>query len=279
MPHRWLVLRSSTVVGIGLLVLVLVPGVVSGTGFQGTIGIKAGDQLVYAYTIFSAGVNSNDVNVTSTTLLNLTINILYVNATAPVGYVEYTMKEDLIVNGAINTTSTSNNFTAIFNPFVNTTYLGNLGFPAFAYVNVPNGTKNFPLTVSVAAPPPWASANAATPAQNMTATVVRTSKAIDVSFADVLSPGAAPFARAAMTFDPVSGVLTSLSMNTYIAGATKDFHYSLLSFRLITSPDYSLVAYIALGIVVVLVVAAVVTRPSRSKRKVNKMREKFASPP
>jgi hypothetical protein len=274
-----LVLRSSTVIGLGLLVLILVPGVVSGSGFQGTVGIKVGDQLVYAYTIYSAGVNSNDVNVTSTTLFNDTINVLYVNTTAPIGYVEYTLRQDLIVNGAINATATLNNFTAIFNPFVNSTYLGNLGFSAFTYVNLPNGTKNFPLTVSVAAPPPWARANATTPAQNMTASVVRTSKAIDVSYADVLSPGAAPFAEAAMTFDPVSGVLTRLAVNTYIAGATKDFRYTLLSFRLITSPNYSLVGYIALGIVIVVVAAAVVSRPSRSKRKINKMREKFASPP
>jgi hypothetical protein len=215
--------------------------------------------------------------MTTDSYWNLTIQVQSVNTSTSLPYVGYQIKEDYIYNGSVVSTYTERNLTTIFDPFDSETYLGNLGFPAFVFTDVTNGSKTFGFNVPTTSLPSWTSINNSVP-QNITVAVVRTPAAIYVSLRDTVLN--ASFMVAAVTYNPATGIMEKSSMYTVLGGVYKDFFYTLLSSTksgpsASSAPGTPYLWYIAVGVTATAVaVIGISRRPSRRQRKVDRMRKK-----
>ena len=238
------------------------------------IGVAAGDRIVYLYRVHNSFDNATTgANETTDSYWNITIDIQSVITNSSLPDIGYHIKEDAIRNGNIINTYTENNLTTIFDPFDTGTYLGNLGFPAFIFTDVSNGTKNLGFNVKTNSLPPWATSNSTEVPQNVTVAVQRTPSSIDVALTDKLLKSSSPWMEAAVTYNPVTGVMQSSRMYTVLGGVYKDFFYSLLGFGQFSTPNYAYLWYGALGAVAVaVVVIGLSRRPSRREKKITKMR-------
>jgi len=272
--NRSSALRSSSI-WVGLVLLVLVPATVSASGSSRTVGVAAGEQVVYSYHVHNSYINdTTDQNVTTDTYWNLTIDIQSVSTNSSLPDLGYHITEDSISDGTVVGTYSESNLTTLFDPFDIGTYLGNLGFPAFIFTDVQNGTKNFGYNVPTTSLPPWATSNSTEVPQNITVAVVRTPASIYVSLRDVLLKSSSPFMIAAVTYSATTGVMESSAMYTLLSGVYKNFFYTLLSFGQHSAHNYTYLWYVALGAVAaVVVVVGVIRRPSQRQKKVDKMRK------
>ncbi len=259
-----------------MILLLLVPGSVTASGSDRPVGVAAGDQYVYSYHVHNSYINdTTDANDTTDLYWNLTIDIQSVNATASLPDIGYQIIEDSISQGSVVGAYTETNLTTVFDPFDSGTYLGNLGFPAFIFTDVSNGTKNFGFNVPTTSLPSWATSNSSETPQNVTVAVVRTPASIYVSLRDAILNSSSPFMIAAVTYSAANGVMESSKMYTILSGVYKNFFYTLLSSGQYTAPaNYEYLWYAALVGVAALVVVAVIRRPSRRQRKIDKMRKK-----
>lgn len=265
----------SSIVWVGLVLLVLVPATVTASGSDRTVGVAAGERAVYSYHVHNSYINdTTDQNVTTDSYWNLTIDIQSVNTSSSLPDIGYHITEDSISDGSVVGTYTESNLTTVFDPFDSGTYLGNLGFPAFIFTDVQNGSKNFGFNVPTTSLPSWATSNSTETPQNITVAVVRTPASIYVSLRDVLANSSYPFMIAGVTYSAATGVMNSSAMYTILSGVYKNFFYTLLSFGRYTAPNYTYVWYVALGAAAAaVVVVGVVRRPSRRQRKVDKLRK------
>ncbi|MGD0476592.1 MAG: hypothetical protein ABSB29_00305 [Nitrososphaerales archaeon] len=259
--------RSAAILVVALLI---VPGLVSADASDRTLGIVVGDKVVFSYEIYVT-VPSGTVgqNLTSDRWHNETITFTAVNLTAPLGYVGYTDKLDLLNGSTVVKSTVYTNITTIFDPYDNNSYLGILGFYPVAYTNLQSGNKHLQVTSVVN--------GTEGPPQNVTVSVIRTTASISVNFTVIPWAHATPM-HSVMVFDSKTGVLERGDLYTNLFGVGKYFHYRLLSYTHPPEPGPPTTPYLALlalGVVIALVAVAIATRKPRSERKAAKMREKF----
>ena len=227
--------------------------------------------MVYHYVIYKYTPTVTG-NLTSTQSFNETVNIATVNTTTAEGEVGYVLKIDAITNQTHTTTSVLlSNFTTIFDPYNNNTYQGRLGFPAFIYTDVQNGSTSFTFNYIIKGSPPG---NGTIPPQNFHVNVTKNSHFIQVDFNERPFPTSFLW-NATMKFDAQSGVLQNFEFATYLFGEYTIFYYTLTSYTHNPGLNLTLLGVAVVGLGVAAVAAAILTRPSRSKKKEEKMRKKF----
>jgi hypothetical protein len=190
-----------------------------------TVGISAGDSMVFLYQICTT-YSTPSGNVTSTSNNQFTVNILSVNVSAPrgeVGYTESAIEFNNTVESSSSVTSTPENFTTIFDPYDNLSYLSNIGFWPFTYTDLQVGSvRNLNLKVPVS--------GTASYVMHINATVARNSGLIDVNLTLVAFAGAHPTVDV-LRFNSTNGVLEYGRMTTNpVTNVEKVFIYKLLSF-------------------------------------------------
>ncbi|MBI3858861.1 MAG: hypothetical protein HY296_01265 [Thaumarchaeota archaeon] len=240
------------------------------------IGVNAGDQAVYRYEIRTSFETETD-NRSSTAMFNVTVGVLAVNTTGALAAIHFINRQEPIIGGVVNTSASTvaSNLTYVYDPFNNETYLGKLGFPAFAYTDLQNGTRSFQLTVPVESPPDFVEANASTPHQTIAVSVTRTTSLITVSLNDTLAEGASPAVTAVQKYDPATGVLQSMRLHFRLLDVSRWFLYTLLSFS--PGPPASPLWWIPYAIVATAggAIAIWVALPYRKGKKADRMRERF----
>jgi hypothetical protein len=246
-----------------LTVLLLAPGPALGR----TTGLRPGYTAVYSYKIDTTYVTPFG-NVTNTFYNEFTINIESVDTEANVGEVGYTLTVTIANSTEVATDNVVSNFTTIFDPYDNRTYVGNIGFLPFVYTDLQAGpVRNLGVK--------W------TTPSYVNGSVVKEPGFIDVNFtimSDLSGNYSSRVAKEALRFNASTGLLESGygAANIY-STVWRYGNYKLLSYthQAGFSVDPMIVA-IALGIVAAaLVVMVVVGRRTPSEKKAAQMREKF----
>ena len=264
-------------IGVLLLLLSTIPATADSLSTPRTVGIAPGDKAVFRYLIHTSYFNDTG-NVTTNVLYNESIDVTSVNPTASLGIVNYTVTvSNKLDNGTVRT-ATNKNSTTIFDPYVNTTYLGNLGFPAFAYTGIPAGSARFNITLPVMYNG-TRYYNASNPSR-FSVHVVDWPRYTEVNITDTLGSNAYhPFGNFTEKFDAKTGVLVKFVGTTILSFVYRNVYYNLVSFT--SSSDSSpllgstLLLYVVLGIGVAWVVVAIARRSPKKERQVAKMREKY----
>ena len=264
----------SKLFGIAVLVLLLL---LPGQALAKTAGISPGDSMVYSYEIYTTYASPNG-NVTHISMNQFTVNILSVNASAPQGEVGYTQSITEFNNTAVTVTNSSyysENYTTIFNPYDNLTYMGNIGFWPFTYTDLAVGSvKDLNLSYTIVNIPVSSGSSTFTVVQHINGTVTKSPSSIDVNMTLVAYAGSHP-SSITLSFSSATGVLEYCRITTnLISEIEKIFTYHLLSF---TSPKgLGYIPYLAIAAVVaVVVIVAVVRRQSPREKKAARMRERL----
>ena len=125
-----------------------------------------------------------------------------------------------------NRTVTENNTAAVktpfFDPYVNTSYIGALGFFPFIYTDVQAGTASLRFNLAVEG-----SNSTVNSAHGVNVTVARTPGKIDVNFTE--KAGILPPSFNQMVYNSTSGVMTYGQTQVTFLGETDVFTYSLVS--------------------------------------------------
>lgn len=207
----------------GFPLLLLVPVASGQTPVTRTIGISAGESVVYSYQILTT-YRTPDGNYTTTIYNQFTVDILEVNASR--GEVWY--KETLnMFNSTTETTQTPvSNVTTIFDPYDNESYLGNIGFYPFTYTDLLPGTGHINITVPLGGL--GLNGTVKTGVQKINASVARPSGLIDVNYTVFGFSGQSPMPTV-MAFDAMTGLLETGVTKANVFGVEKIFTYHLLS--------------------------------------------------
>jgi hypothetical protein len=239
------------------------------------LAISPGDSLVYSYSILTTYATPNG-NVSNTFTSQEQISILKVNTSAPLGEVGYT--ETLLnFNGTQETTSTSSsNFTTIFDPYNNLTYLGNIGFWPFIYTDVQAGSRrNLEISASYNNSTVTYHAN-----QYVNASVARASGIIGVNVTLLPSLARNSTAHPAifrMHYNATTGVLKDYVEYANIFSIyEKIFTYRLVSYIHPAPPSYWFVTYVVVGAIAVVAAVAILGRKSAAERRGARIRERLA---
>ncbi len=270
------------VLAVALVLLLVAPAAATSTTTSSatnskTVGFSAGDSVEYNYviqTINTTLVGKNVVNVTYTQYDQFTINILSVNNTSPdLGVVGYAETLSVFDSETLSTPSTTLNNTAIFDPFLNYTYLANIGFYPFTYANLAAGNvTNLPVKVPYSGFP--GSTGVVSTTSKVNATVVRTKGSIDVAIKVLPGPGVEPW-RATMDYNSTTGVLDQMSLSAVFFDTPKIFTYQLISYNHPKPLNLGWVVYVVVAGIAVFVVVALIRRKPDKQKRVDKMREKF----
>ena len=245
-----------------LVVLLLAPAFAVGR----TTGIHPGDTAVYSYLIDTT-YTAPGGNVSNTLYNEFTININSVNAT--IGEVGYTITVTIANSTEVTTDNVSFNFTTIFDPNDNESYLGNIGFLPFAYTDLQAGpVRNLGIKFSTQS--------------YVNGSVVREPGLIDVNFtimSDLSGNLSSRVAKEALKFNATTGLLESGW------GAARIYYtvwrygtYKLLSYKQHAEGfniDPMIVVVALVVVVVALAVMAVVRRKTPREKKVAQMRERL----
>lgn len=246
-----------------LALLLLVPEPALGR----TVGIRPGDIAVYSYKIDTTYITPYG-NVTNTYYNEFTIKIDSIDTEAKVGEVGYILTVTIANSTAVTEGNVVSNFTTIFDPYDNRTYVGNIGFLPIAYTDLQAGlVKNYRIK--------W------TTRSYVNSSVWREPGLIDVNFtimSDLSGNYSSRIAKIALQYNATTGLLES-GYGAAVTYATvwRYGYYKLLSY---TRPaDFSvnpMIIAVTSGIVVAAIVAIVfVGRRTPSEKKVARMRDKF----
>lgn len=235
--------------------------------------------MVFSYEIYTTYATPNG-NVTNISTNKFTVDIFSVNVSAPHGEVGYAETVQEFNSTTVTSSSLFENFTTIFDPYDNFSYMGNIGFYPFTYADLPNGSvHNLGVNITVTNVPYGNGTATLSSVQYVNATVARSPGSIDVNLTTVASPGEMPSVWV-MRFNSTTGVLKYAKTTTNLeSDIEKIFTYALVSYSHASPPppsSPSLLPYLAL--VVVAVVAAVLVvarRKSPRERKVERMRERL----
>ena len=240
------------------------------------MGISAGDTVVYSYQILSLVAGTN--MFVGVDHIIFTVAIDYVNASAPLGDVIYTEAVNTVNATTETTLAPVTNETAIFDPYDNYTYLGNIGFYPFTYTNLLPGSASLSLKLFVSGVPGY-SGRAPGGTVHINATVARTPGSIDINYTFPI-PNGLPV-TSAMVFNATTGLLEKGVWNETFSGETKIFTYTLVSLshpKAANPADLTFLWYVALAFIVVIVGYEVATRGTRRERKAARMRKKLEIP-
>ncbi len=267
-------MRSKTALAV-IALLVLVPQVAL-AGPSRSFGAVPGDRIVYGYHAHNSYINdTTDANVTTDLYWNLTIAVESVNMSSSLPFIQYNILVQALDNGAVVQSTSERNQTTIFDPFDGGTYLGNLGFPAFIFTDVPNQTKTFGFSYPTSNSPPWAGANETQQPSNVTVSVERTQNQIKVYLTDTIVGFSVPFMKAAMVFDGSTGIMQHLYIYTALADNYKNFFYDLESYSKPFVIPWAYIWYAVAAAVVAIVVVSLIRRPNRRQRKVDRLRKRM----
>ncbi len=274
-------LRTSAAVAVALLALLVLPGFTSTM----TVGFRQGDSAVFAYDMtkitLTTDPSTNDiVNQTTTQYNQLRLDVLSVNLTNPTGKVAY--RETVTVYNAttLTTPSVGQNFTAIFDPYDNATFLGKIGWYPFTYADLPAGNRsNVEVAVSISGyPGNNGSTIGGTVIARVNFTVTRNHDFINVSCRVNSGPSTNPWTMA-MRYNATTGMLDNFTEVASFLGTTRILTYQLLAYSHPSVFDYTpilqAVLYIAIAAVALLAVYEVLTRKSRRERKAARLRERL----
>jgi len=261
---------------VGVLALLAVPGPV----LANAVGFGVGDSLVFSFERYTTYATPNG-NQTFISMNQFTVYINSVNATAEgggvVGYSE-TIQE--FNNTAVTNSTAYENFTTIFNPYDNTTYLGNIGFYPFTYTDLKAGSaNNIGINVTTSDIPVGNGSESISTIQRVNVTVARNPNLIDVNLTTIGSTGEHP-SFWTMQFNTTTGILeygrTTVNLISDIEGI---YTYHLLGYIHKSPPAYQkYIPYIIVVAVVAIVAAAALAgRRSERQTKVKRMREKLSS--
>ena len=247
--------RSTRAVTAALLLLLLLTKAAAGATTAGmAIGVVPNDKLVYSYTIFTTFETPNG-NQSSTEDNMFTLGVLSTGTDEGVGAVAYseTITE---VNGTYaSSTSAVENTTAVFDPYDNETYLGNIGFYPFTYTNLGAGSADdLPVSLTITGTPE----GEVTGAQQVNATVARAPGIIDVNFTIFTSAGTPP-SLTVMRYNATNGVLIQGTTYTNFFSTEKNFIYELVSSTRAPTGIFNtdIQVFIVSGLIVVVAVAVV----------------------
>ncbi len=241
-----------------------------------------GDVMVFDYKVVTTYATPNG-NVTNYFSTKQTITILAVNPNATIGEIGYSSAITEL-NGTSQTTPTSaKNFTTIFDPYDNMTYIGNIGFWPVIYTDVRTGSvRNLEVNESYYYPSVNGSVSYST-AQYVNATVSKGAGLISVNM--TLLPSQENMSSSVNSTQPVvfrmkynatTGVLQDYSEYANIVTIIeKIFTYHLVSFTRPAKFDWWFLPYVAVGVVAAIVVVEVLRRKPSSERRKDRVREKF----
>jgi hypothetical protein len=268
-------LRSRVLLCTAAVVLLMLPNVV----LANTTGISPGGSIVFSYQIYTTYETPNG-NVTNIENNQFTVNILSVNQSAPHGEVGYTVSisefNNTVETNSSVTAPSPENFTTVFNPYDNFSYLGNIGFWPFTYTDLKNGSvTNLPVHTSVTNVPYENVTGTVNSVQHFNVTVTRSAGLIDVNLRQVAFAGS--HATYYVTqFNATTGVLKySKEITNLIGDIEKIFTYTLVSYNLPTSLNLWFLPYLAVAVVAVLAVLYVTRRKPAREKKAARMRERF----
>ena len=261
----------SSLIGVAFVILLLVPGATA----VSTVGISSGDSVTYAYQYVTTYKIPPSGNYTSVTKYQFTLGIDSVNATQ--GVVEYSITVSEANNTLVATQTAATNFTTIFNPYDNESYLGHIGFYPFIYTDVQPGTKpDLRITLPLNGVP-GINGSVSGGTRLINATVMKTPEAINVNFTIFNIPHTNPILTI-LTYNATTGLLYSWKEDVYTLGIEKIFSYQLLSFSQPSRPNLIIFLYAGLAVVAFIIVYSVATRGNRQERKVSRIRKKFERP-
>ena len=263
------------IAAVGILALLIIPGPV----VANSVGFSTGDSLVFSYERYTTYATPNG-NQTFISMNQFTVFINSINTTAKgggvVGYSE-TIQE--FNNSAVTNSTAYENFTTIFDPYDNSSYLGNIGFYPFTYTDLTAGSVgNLGINVTTSGIPVGNGSESVSSIQRVNVTVARGPGLIYVNLTTIGYTGEHP-SQWAMQFNSTTGVLeygkTTVNLISDIEGI---YTYHLLSYIHQSPPAYqAYIPYIIVGaIVVVIVVSALAGRKSERQKKTAHFREKLS---
>jgi len=236
-------------------------------------GLSRGDTLVFQYVIRTSFSTPNG-NTTNVSVNQFSVNVLSINLSAPLGEVGYSETVTEFNNTQVSTPSAVQNFTTIFDPYNNDTYIGNIGFYPFTYTDIrPGSTHGLNISLTITGSP----AGNILGMQTVNASVTRSPSAIGINFT-IQTSGAAPPSQNVMTFDATTGVLEHGVTYTHFFNVEKDFTYSLVSYAKGNPSSQDLIPYFLIGVAAVVVACAIIyvaRRPSRRERRAQRLKDKM----
>jgi hypothetical protein len=238
-----------------------------------TVGVSAGDSMVYSY----KGLDTYSTpkgNVTSVFTEQVKVSVVSLNLTAPTGEFGYTFSV-LNLNGTTEASSTPvENFTTVFDPYDNLSYLGSIGFWPITYTDLPEGSvKNLELNASYSVTGVNYSA-----ISYFNASVAKAGGLInvDMSLLPTLAGNNTDHTDLVMQFNTTTGIMTDFTSHANFPPVEMILTYDLMSFNPPPlPPNLSFLWYILAGVVVVIVAIEVVRRKPATERKKAKMRDKL----
>ena len=265
-------MRSREALVVAILLLLL-----SGTPVQArTVGISPNDQVTYSQT--ERTINYAAVNTTTFFSSQFTLQVLGLNTSVTPAIVAYSFRVDIQNGTAVTSESTATNYTTVFDPFDNRTYVAGNFFP-FIYTDVKNGSRtnlqvNVPVNGTI-----YKIVNGTRyefPPVLLNSSVVRSPTTIYVAVA--INPGiqAPPFTWV-LDYNATNGVLEKGTITIGQFDVTRIFTFALVSYQRAPPSNLSLILYIIIAVIVVVVAVAVLTRTKGSVRAQRRarMREKF----
>lgn len=268
-------MHSRLLLCAAVAVLLMLPGLAQAN----TMGVSAGDSMAFSYQIYTTYETPNG-NVTNIQNNNFTVNIISVNQSAPHGEVGYTISvseyNNTIETNSSLTSPSPENFTTVFNPYDNLSYLGNIGFWPFTYTDLKVGSvHNLGVNTVVTNVPSGNATLTLKTTQYFNATVARSPGQIDVNLTQIAYSGSHLTAYV-VRFNSTTGVLEYSKETTNLIGTIeKIFTYTLIRYTRPTPLNLWFAPYLAVAVVAVIAVLAVVRRKSPQEKKAARMREKL----
>ncbi len=276
-------LHSRVVAAAFLAALVLLPGGALASAAQpaGKTGVVPGASLAFTYEIYTTFETPNG-NTTSIQNNNFTVHIVSVNQSAPYGEVGYTISVGLYNNTAVTNSTllapSAENFTTVFDPYENLTYLGNIGFWPWTYPSLASGSvTNVGVNTIVTNVTEGNVTGEVVSTQYFNATTARGDGNIYVNLTQSAFQGA-KLTDYVTRFNSTTGVLEYFQeKNNLIGTVEKIFTYRLVFYDLPTS--YAIIWYFAGAVVVVavavLAIYSYVHRPTRREKAAARIRARI----
>jgi hypothetical protein len=258
--------KSSFCVLLLLLLLAEVPAVVASSS-----PVRTGDRVTYNYSNALIEPLPNGTIYRQAYLSKFSLDVLSVGTSTVPGIIEYTLSYATYQNATVTqTTATGSvNFTYIFDPYDNRSYLGTLGFYPFIYTDVSAGSKEGIVVSQVITGAPNGTISGA---NRINVTVSRPDSYIDVNFtakAGVQTQASQTYLR----FNATDGVLLYGITKVSLLSVERDFIFRLDSYIQGPSPGIPVLAYAmggafgAVAVIAVLDRAGVFRRRGRTRRK------------
>jgi hypothetical protein len=234
-------------------------------------GIVGGDSAYYEYRIRTSFATPNGNN-TTVEVDRFTVNITSVDLSNPYGEIKYSERVLEFNNQTISAPPSSNS-TVFFNPYVNVTYLGAIGFYPFTFIDLKQGSvNNLPVTLTITDP----YGNPLTGTQYVNATIAKTaSSEILINFTASSPVEHVPFTTD-LAYNASNGVMVSGAILTHFGSIEKDFYYTLLKYA--RAAPVALFNYLVYPITVALIASglSVVLVYRRHKRPRPTLRQRLS---